>query len=130
MAVALAALAACDKEPGPEYTTPAGFGAVVFKPEPVTSQDAVHVTVPITSTYGLGQAQIVYALGDAAESARSTQPIPYLKTTTATTFAGTIPKQAAGTKVTFRVVAYTAYGVVSWSDVCQYTVTADTPAEE
>jgi len=120
-------LAACNsKELGPEYTTVARFGAVSYAPAVVTSNDAVVVSVPITSEYGLQQAFLLYWLDGNTEAPVRTQPIPYLETSQAVTFSSRIPRQSVGTKVGFQVVAITHYGVWSWTDPTTYTV--DSPA--
>lgn len=126
-AAAALSLAACnDKELGPEYTTVAQFGVVERQPEVVTSDDAVRITAPITSEYGLQQAFLLYWLDGNTDAPVKTQSIPYLETSKAVTFTATIPKQKVGTQVGYQVVAITPYNVWSWTEPATYQV--DAPA--
>ena len=118
-------LAAChDKVRGPEYTTGAQFGPIVYTPMPPVSTANVSVSVPITSLYGLQQAFLVYWLDGRMDAAVQTQPVPYLETSKEVTFTAMIPKQSVQTKVGFQVVAITPYGVWSVSETVTYIVDA------
>lgn len=119
-------LAACNTELGPEYSTLPAFGEVSYTPALVTPENTVSVSVAITSQYGLQRAWIAYFLNDDELNIKTTAPYFYTKAHTSVTFKGTLPKQVAGTKVTFRVVAATPYDVLDGSQIHSYTVTETT----
>lgn len=132
---ALLTLASCNDEVGPEYTTLPEFGEVIYTPAVVTERDKVSVTVPISCTYDLSSAWVVYALNDDFENLKAVSQHFFIgESDTSVTYgvAGAIPEQSAGTKVTFQVQAATSYGVLGLSKTVTYTVTngeGDTPAE-
>ena len=51
------------------------------------------------------------------------------KTDTEKRYSGTIGKEKAGTKVTFQILAVSAYGVYTFSEVYEYTVQEETDPE-
>lgn len=125
--LALLCLAACNSTPGPEHTTPAEFGEVIYFPTEVTSETPVTVEVPVTSQYGFSRVDIVYMLDDDKSDVKAVSPRIFPSAEiTSFTYNGTIPKQPAGKKVTFQVRAITSYNVPSYSQPRFYTV----PAEE
>lgn len=117
-------LAACNKNAGPEYSTPAEFGAVGFYPSEVRPDRPVTVSVPVTSRYGFSRIFIVYALNGDRSDVRQASPRMLTREITSLTYEGDLPKQRAGTKVTFQVCAVTAYGVSAFSATGEYTVGA------
>lgn len=131
----LLALASCNDELGPEYTTLPEFGTVTYTPSVVTEGDKVSVSVPISSQYGLASAWVVYCLNDDLEHLKAVSQYFFKgESETSATYRATnaIPEQKAGTKVTFQVQAATPYGVVGVSVPVIYTVTdgtGETPAE-
>lgn len=129
MLVALAAvfaLTACNKEIGPEYSTPAEFGEVTRLPALVTADDAVTLQVTITSPYGLNAAQVAYYLNDDLSTIKSSKPTLFQgqsQTSVVYKAEKAIPKQEAGTKVSFQIVAETPFNVISGTRIYEYTVT-------
>lgn len=125
-ALALLCCAACNSTPGPEHTTPAEFGEVIYFPAEVTPETPVTVEVPVTSQYGFSRVDIVYMLDEDFSDVKavSQRNFPSAEITSFT-YNGTIPKQPAGKKVTFRVRAITFYNVPSYSQVRSYTIPAD-----
>ncbi len=132
---ALLALASCNDEVGPEYTTRPEFGTVTYTPAVVTESDKVSVSVPISCQYGLASAWVVYALNDDFQNLKAVSQYFFKgEAETSATYraANVIPEQRIGTKVTFQVQAATPYGVLGLSEPVTYTVTdgaGDTPAE-
>lgn len=132
LVLALAAvfcLVACRKELGPEYTTAPEFGEVVITPVVPDSEQEVSLRVPITSQYGLHAAQTAYVLDDDPEKIENTAPVFYTKENTSVVYNAVIPKQKAGTKVSYQVMAMTPYGVLAVTPIMEYTV-IPAPGEE
>lgn len=135
----LTALGSCidhDNEYAPEYGDEGmpKFGRVDMKPSRViTSDDAVSVTVDITCFFGMRGAQLYYWLNDNVEKPVSTKT-QWFKglEDKAVTFKGDkiIPKQKAGTKVTFQIAAESAYGMRNLTDPISYEVAEPEPAPE
>lgn len=124
-ACALLVCAACNDELGPEYSTYPEFGEMIYTPRLVTEDDTVDVRIPIMSQYGLSVAWVVYCLNDDLSTSKTTSQ-HYFKgeqdTSVVFSAENAIPKQPAGTKVTFQVQAATPYGVIGASKVQTYTV--------
>lgn len=123
-------LAACNSKPGPEHSTPAEFGEVTLSPLRLSSETDVVVKVPVTSRYGFRNVGIVYMLDSDESDVRTTSVLPVDKNITDFTYEGTIPRQKAGTKVSFRVRAITAYKVTSYSQEMSYTIPEETDDAE
>ena len=122
LAAGVVSLASCNKNVGPEYSTPAEFGEVSFYPSEVRSDRAVTVSVPVMSRYGFSRIFIAYALNDDRSDVRNASPRMLTREITSLTYEGDIPRQRAGTKVTFQVCAVTAYSVSAFSAAGEYTV--------
>lgn len=123
-------LAGCNSKPGPEHTTPAEFGEVTFTPLRLSSGTDIRVKVPVTSQYGFRNVGIVYMLDGDESNVRTTSILPVEKDITSFTYEGTILRQKAGTKVSFRVRAITAYKVTSYSEEMTYTIPKETEDPE
>lgn len=124
-ALTLCVCAACNSELGPEYSTAPQLGEVNYSPRYVTADDAVEVTVSITSEYGLHSAWVVYCLNDDMTTSKSVCPVYYKGETDKAVIyraENAIPKQPAGTKVVFQVQTVTPYGVYGVSAAQTYTV--------
>lgn len=122
-------LAACNKDLGPEYSTSPVFGEMNYTPILVTPESPVSVSAVITSEYGLQSAWIVYYLNEDEMEIKTTAPYYYTEANTSVIFKGSIPKQKAGTKVTFQVRAITPYNVLGGGEVSTYTV-VEAPEEK
>ena len=125
LVAAACCLAACNKELGPEYKTPPQIGDVTCTPTDVQAEDVVTVRVPITSTYGLYSAWIIYWLGEDQEHAEQTLPYFYSKSDTSVVFEGKIPAQKAGSEVSFVVAAMNPYSAIAATEVQTYTVAGE-----
>lgn len=123
-------LAGCNSKPGPEHTTPAEFGEVILLPVRLSSETDVVVKVPVTSQYGFRNVGIVYMLDGDESNVRTASIVPAEKDVTSFTYEGTIPRQKAGTKVSFRVRAITAYKVTSYSEEVTYTIPLEPDDDE
>lgn len=122
-AAAALCLAACNSGSGPERTTPAEFGEVTFSPAEVTPDTEVAVEAFITSEYGFRRVDIVYYFdNDESYVLFASTMRSFDAETRSLTYKGTIPRQKAGRKVTFRVRAITPYDVVTLSDPRSYTI--------
>ena len=120
MAVAACCLAACNKELGPEYKVAPVISNVSCSPglDDVHAGDDVRVTATVTSEYGFTGISILRALND--DETKVKEEGAWL---------GTIGKEKAGTKVTFQILAVSAYGVYTFSEVYEYTVQEETDPE-
>ncbi len=121
-AAAVCCLAACNKELGPEYKTPPEISEVSFKTTGIAADEVVTVSAMLTCTYGLQYGWIAYYLNEDESDVTRTNPYMYAKNQTSATFSGKIPGQKAGTKVTFQVLATSAYQVPVWTNTYTYTV--------
>lgn len=121
-AAAVCCLAACNKELGPEYKTPPQISEVSYKTTGIAADEVVSVSATFTSVYGLQYGWIAYYLNEDDSDVKQTNPYMYSKNQTSATFTGKIPGQKAGTKVTFQVLATSAYQIPAWTEVYTYTV--------
>lgn len=119
---------ACNKDLGPEYSTPPTIGKVTF-PGQVSPSDVVTVTAPILSKYGLSTVFINYTLNDDESNVKQASPYFYTQASTSALYTGKIPAQKEGTKVSFQVLAISYYSVFAWSEPCVYTVGKETEIE-
>ena len=132
MAVAACCLAACNKELGPEYKVAPGIANVSCSPgrDEVHAGDDVRVTATVTSEYGFTGISILRALNDDETKVKEEGAwLSTNKTDTEKRYSGTIGKEKAGTKVTFQILAVSAYGVYTFSEVYEYTVQEETDPE-
>ena len=130
MAVAACCLAACNKELGPEYKVAPVISGVTFSPQEVHAGENVHVSATVTSEYGFTGISILRALNDDETQVKEEGAwLSSNKTDTEKRYSGTIGKEKAGTKVTFQILAVSAYGVYTFSEVYEYTVQEETDPE-
>lgn len=130
MAVAACCLAACNKELGPEYKVAPVISGVTFSPQEVHAGENVHVSATVTSEYGFTGISILRALNDDETKVKEEGAwLSTNKTDTEKRYSGTIGKEKAGTKVTFQILAVSAYGVYTFSEVYEYTVQEETDPE-
>lgn len=123
MAAAVCCLAACNKELGPEYKVAPVISNVVYNPTEVHAGEDVRVTATVTSEYGFTGISILRWLNDDAKEVKEEGAwLSTNKTDTEKRYSGTIGKQKAGTKVSFQVLAASAYSVFTLSEVYEYTV--------
>lgn len=130
MAVAACCLAACNKELGPEYKVAPVISNVSYSPQEVHAGDDVRVTATVTSQYGFTGISIIRVLND--DDTKVKEEGAWLstnKTDTEKRYSGTIGKEKAGTKVTFQVLAVSAYSVYAFSEVYEYTVQEESEPE-
>lgn len=120
--IGILCLASCSKERGLEHETPAEFGTVVYPQFGITSVVDVLVKADVTCPYGLARICIGYVLDEKYSVCNYTTPQYYTEENTSVSFEGFIPKQKAGVRVEFWVVANTTYGVESYSEIYEYTV--------
>lgn len=130
MAVAACCLAACNKELGPEYKVAPVISGVTFSPQEVHAGENVHVSATVTSEYGFTGISILRALNDDETKVKEEGAwLSTNKTDTEKRYSGTIGKEKAGTKVTFQILAVSAYSVYTFSEVYEYTVQEETDPE-
>lgn len=131
MAVAACCLAACNKELGPEYKVAPVISNVSCSPglDDVHAGDDVRVTATVTSEYGFTGISILRALNDDETKVKEEGAwLSTNKTDTEKRYSGTIGKEKAGTKVTFQILAVSAYSVYTFSEY-EYTVQEETDPE-
>lgn len=88
------------------------------------------VTATVTSEYGFTGISILRALNDDETKVKEEGAwLSTNKTDTEKRYSGTIGKEKAGTKVTFQILAVSAYGVYTFSEVYEYTVQEETDPE-
>ena len=122
MAVAACCLAACNKELGPEYKVAPVISGVTFSPQEVHAGENVHVSATVTSEYGFTGISILYSLNEDPETTEEPKDQVW--------FGSEKDKgQKAGTKVTFQILAVSAYSVYTFSEVYEYTVQEETDPE-
>ena len=127
MAVAACCLAACNKELGPEYKV----SGVTFSPQEVHAGENVHVSATVTSEYGFTGISILYSLNEDPETTEEPKDQVWFgsEKDKSKNYKATIEGQKAGTKVTFQILAVSAYSVYTFSEVYEYTVQEESEPE-
>ena len=119
MAVAACCLAACNKELGPEYKVAPVISGVTFSPQEVHAGENVHVSATVTSEYGFTGISILYSLNEDPETTEEPKDQVWFgsEKDKSKNYKATIEGQKAGTKVTFQILAVSAYSVYTFSEV-------------
>lgn len=131
MAVAACCLAACNKELGPEYKVAPVISGVAFSPQKVHAGENVHVSATVTSEYGFTGISILYSLNEDPSTTEEPKDLVWYgsEKDKSKKYEATIKGQKAGTKVTFQVLAVSAYGVYAFSEVGEYIVLEESDPE-
>ena len=131
IALCLAALSSCishDNEYAPEYEKEGMpvFGKITMTPSKVvTDKDAVSVEVDVVCPFGIKAIQLYYWLDGNFDKKVATKVAPFKgKSDVAVTYKGKniIPKQRAGVKVSFQLVALSTYDMSNTTNVATYEV--------
>lgn len=97
----------------------------------VHAGDDVRVTATVTSEYGFTGISILYSLNEDPETTEEPKDQVWFgsEKDKSKNYKATIEGQKAGTKVTFQILAVSAYSVYTFSEVYEYTVQEETDPE-
>ena len=125
--VAMFTMTACNKDLGPEYTTPPVIKSVMINPITPSEGEPVTVSAKVTSQYGLSFIGVMYQVEKEGEKVKQLKPTTYggaKDTSVDYVCAESIPGFPKGTKVVYQVVAQSPYGPLAASSPleCFYVV--------